>query len=543
MSYFVLARKWRPQTFEEVLGQGHVTKTLQNALKSGRLAHALIFSGPRGVGKTSVARILAKALNCEKGPSDKPCNQCDICREITSGLAVDVQEIDGASNRGIDEIRQLRENIKFMPSMCRYKTYIIDEVHMLTKEAFNALLKTLEEPPSHVYFIFATTEPQRIPPTIHSRCQHYGFRRLSSTELSSHLKKIAKEEGFQLDKDAISLIAKEAEGSVRDSLSLLDQMTAFGAITEKDVCEAMGIAGSRIIKSITESILSGDANSVIALLDEVYRSGSDIQKFVHDLLTHMRDLVILRECGTKDAGSLINSDMEEMEEMEALSKKYHADTLFQVLDALIKGQELIRKSGTPRISLEILLLRLCHMRDVVGIDALINKVGKMMEKGVGVVREREKSKVSPTPAPAPAPSTEADRSPEEITPQKWNAFKKFVKSKDPALSAMFGCIEASSLGEDSDNLKVALRQGLECDLLLESENRERFDRYVQEFFGVKAELIRKVSQKKKENNAHSSCEKDEELVNSPLVQEAIRVFQAKITDVKHLATSKKENNK
>ncbi|MGE5855121.1 MAG: DNA polymerase III subunit gamma/tau, partial [Syntrophaceae bacterium] len=227
MEYLVLARKWRPQVFEDVVGQDHVITTLRNAIRLGRVAHAFIFSGPRGVGKTSVARILAKALNCEKGPSEIPCNACANCREITEGSSMDVREIDGASNRGIDEIRELRENVKFSPSSSRYKIYIIDEVHMLTKEAFNALLKTLEEPPEHVMFIFATTEVHKVPATILSRCQRFDFRRISIEEIMTRLRYIAGEEKVTIDEDALMVIAKKGDGSLRDSQSIFDQVRSF----------------------------------------------------------------------------------------------------------------------------------------------------------------------------------------------------------------------------------------------------------------------------------------------------------------------------
>ncbi len=269
MSYLVLARKWRPQSFGEVIGQDHVTRTLQNALGANKVAHALLFSGPRGVGKTSVARILAKSLNCESGPAKDPCNSCTICEQITAGSCVDVNEIDGASNRGIDEIRQLREEIRFQPVQCRFRIYIIDEVHMLTNEAFNALLKTLEEPPAHAYFIFATTEPRKIPETIHSRCQHYEFRRLSETDLAAHLDRIVAKEGLGLPTEATQLLARQAQGSVRDSLSLLDQVAAFGAESYEDVCQALGVAGLATIEELADAIFASDVSKALSILNGV----------------------------------------------------------------------------------------------------------------------------------------------------------------------------------------------------------------------------------------------------------------------------------
>ena len=253
MSYLVLARKWRPQTFEEVVGQEPITRTLQNALAQGRIAHAFLFSGPRGVGKTSVARILAKALNCVQGVGPHPCNQCQVCKEITIGSALDVLEIDGASNRGIDEVRDLREKIKYLPTQGQYKVYIIDEVHMLTKEAFNALLKTLEEPPAHAVFILATTEPHKVPVTILSRCQRYDFRRIPTSLIQEQLEKLVGQEGWQIDAEGLALLAQEAEGSLRDAPGVLDQVVTFGG----DAGSAPGVARLQDGRPLTSAARSG----------------------------------------------------------------------------------------------------------------------------------------------------------------------------------------------------------------------------------------------------------------------------------------------
>src|SRR5210317_445074 len=270
MSYLVLARKWRPQTFEEVVGQQAVVRTLQNAIGRNRIPHALIFSGVRGVGKTTLARLVAKALNCNEGPTKIPCNKCDHCLEITSGQAIDIQEIDGASNRGIQEIRELKENIRFFPAKSRYKIIIIDEVHMLTTEAFNALLKTLEEPPEHVFFMFATTELHKIPITILSRCQRYELQKVTSIELFEFFRKIAGEEEVKISDWALNVIVREAGGSVRDGLSLLDQIFSFSGdeISDEDVIQVLGLVDSQVVSSMAVAILNSDLANCFNILDE-----------------------------------------------------------------------------------------------------------------------------------------------------------------------------------------------------------------------------------------------------------------------------------
>src|SRR5512136_1075662 len=259
-SYLVLARKWRPQLFEEVVGQRHITQTLQNAISQKRVAHAFLFTGARGVGKTSSARILAKALNCEKGPGTNPCNQCATCQEVTHGTSMDVIEIDGASNRGIDEIRELKENVRYTPAKSRYKIYIIDEVHMLTTEAFNALLKTLEEPPPHVIFVFATTEPHKIPLTILSRCQRYDFKRIPLASILEQLRTIATQEGMEISDQSLHLIAREAEGSMRDAQSLLDQVLSYAGqkVSDKEVIEVLGVIDRKILHDSIAALADGD---------------------------------------------------------------------------------------------------------------------------------------------------------------------------------------------------------------------------------------------------------------------------------------------
>src|SRR3989338_11015030 len=296
MGYLPFARKWRPQDFSEIIGQEHITTTLENAILMDRLHHAYLFAGPRGIGKTSTARIFSKALNCEKGPSVKPCNECGTCKEITSGFSMDVIEIDGASNRGIDEIRNLRETVKFSPSKGRFKIYIIDEVHMLTTEAFNALLKTLKEPPMHVKFIFATTEPHKVPATILSRCQRFDFKRIQIKDIIAKLREVSKVERIDIDEDAFLYIAKASDGSMRDAESILDQIASFskGKGHLKDVIDSLGMIDQETLFRSAELIINKDTKAGIHLVDEILNSGKDTKQFLLELLEYFRNIMIVK---------------------------------------------------------------------------------------------------------------------------------------------------------------------------------------------------------------------------------------------------------
>ncbi|HHW14881.1 MAG TPA: DNA polymerase III subunit gamma/tau, partial [Firmicutes bacterium] len=296
MTYVSLYRKWRPQTFSEVISQEHVTRTLQNALRMGRIAHAYLFAGPRGTGKTTVARLLAKALDCRQGPTPEPCGQCDNCTQIRDGLSLNVIEIDGASNRGIEEIRDLREKVKLVPVQAPYKVYIIDEIHMLTPDAFNALLKTLEEPPAHVVFIFATTEPHKIPATILSRCQRFDFKRLTVPELSAHLSRIASAEGLELAPETVTLIARNADGGLRDALSLLDQCIAFAGkkIGAADVETLLGTVETEALLRFMDLVARRDLVGGLTYLSELMDEGKDLHRLARDLMGHLRNLLLAK---------------------------------------------------------------------------------------------------------------------------------------------------------------------------------------------------------------------------------------------------------
>jgi DNA polymerase-3 subunit gamma/tau len=375
MSYQVIARKYRPQTFDEVVGQNAAAQTLRNAILQNRIAHAYLFAGARGVGKTSTARILAKALNCIQGPTVTPCNECPSCVEITAGNSIDVLEIDAASNRGIDEIRELRENVKYAAARDRYKVFIIDEVHMLTTEAFNALLKTLEEPPPQVTFILATTELHKVPSTILSRCQHFNFRAISYHEVLGQLKKIAEEEHIQISDEALNAIARASEGSMRDAQSQLDQIIAFcgDAIKDEQVRDLLGIVPQQMLDDFTNAIVQQDARKVLMLIDQLVASGLNLQHFVREMLGHFRNLLMLKIAG--EDPKLIPLAPAEMGRARETAAHFSEEDLTRFFQILVTAEGEMRGSSQPRFHLEMALTRVLHARRLVSIEELINQLG------------------------------------------------------------------------------------------------------------------------------------------------------------------------
>lgn len=377
MSYIVLARKWRSRHFDEVVGQDHVARTLTNAIEQDRVAHAFLFCGPRGVGKTSTARILAKALNCHRGPTPRPCYSCPSCEEISAGTSIDVFEIDGASNRGVNEIRELRDSVRYAANRDRYRVYIIDEVHMLTTEAFNALLKTLEEPPPHVKFIFATTEPQKIPVTILSRCQRFDFKRISVRRITEHLQDICGREGIEAEAGGLTLIARQADGCMRDALSLTDQVISFsqGQITQKKVAEILGVAGRDTLFRLSGALLGRQVEDALLLLDEVNRGGHDLMRFAAALVAHLRDLTLVRV----SQGRTTMTDMTPGEVEEAMQQVSQVDTsvLHRMFQITVQAAEDMSRSTFPRMVFEMAVLKLAEIEPLMPMDILLDRLASL----------------------------------------------------------------------------------------------------------------------------------------------------------------------
>ncbi len=476
MSYLVLARKHRPATFDQVVGQEHVTKTLAGALDSGRLAHAFCFTGPRGVGKTTVARVLAKALNCEQGPTATPCGKCVHCLEITDGRAVDVQEIDAASNSRVEDVRELREVIRYHPQSSRFRVTILDEVHMLSKAAFNALLKTLEEPPEHAVFILATTDVHKVPLTILSRCQRFDFRRLPPKLLAEHLKAVLAQEGLSLPGESLALMAREADGSVRDALSLLDQVLAAGkeSMTHPEVVELLGLVDRELVGATARAVLAGDAGAVLDLVSQVYAAGGEMQAFYAALQEHFRNLAAAK--AAPEGAELFGLTNEELAGLREQAGPHSPETLHEIFGHLAASEDLFRRASQPRLVMEMTLLKLTQVKPVVSLAEILAGLDQggegggpapamggggfsASEAGSGPARSARPTVRQSPPPPAPAPAAAAPPPPASRPGDATTMLKELVRYAEQAEPTLASYLNRATAALDDGALAVTLPSG------------------------------------------------------------------------------------
>jgi len=542
MSYVVLARRWRPLTFAGLVGQPHVSKTLENAIRSSRVAHAFLFAGIRGVGKTSAARILARALNCLNGPAPEPCGTCESCTSIKDGTAVDVVEIDGASHNSVDDVRSLRETVPYRPVIGRYKIYIIDEVHMLSTSAFNAILKTLEEPPPHVKFIFATTEPQKIPATILSRCQRYDFHRISIADIVGQLELIVREEKFETDVQTLTLLAREADGSMRDALSLLDQIMAAlkSPVKEKDAARFLGVVSSRVLYDLSRALIENDPAACITLIEKVDLEGYDLVTFSRHFLQHLRNLVVagLGKSGVKS----LDLPKSEVSELVKQASSTESEDLHRYFRHFAQTCEDVARSSFPRLILEMSLVRMAHFRNLVPASELVERIESMLSSstttrgpggsgnpGPSSSTERTKrSRGKKKPGPGKS-SSRAMASGETDSLGKWKALLEDLRKTQPLLASALEHCAPLEVGEEKVRLGFA-EDGFALKRVSADENLGKLQAFLDDYFSKQVKLVIEASDVKPptlhdEKSRKREEEKDKsrrEAVETPLVQKALR---------------------
>ena len=557
MSYLVFARKWRPQLFEEIVGQDHITITLKNAITSGRVAHAYLFTGPRGIGKTSTARIFAKALNCVKGPTATPCNKCTSCKEITNSTSMDVLEIDGASNTSVEQIRDLRENVKLSPSSGRFKIYIIDEVHMLSKSAFNALLKTLEEPPAHVKFIFATTQAHKVLPTIISRCQRFDFKRISMQEIILKLKKIATAEKIEIEEAAFFNIASASDGSMRDAESILDQLISYkkGKIASGDVASLLGMVDSEVYFRFTEDIIRKDAGAVLQLINRIILDGKDLYQFMAGLIGHFRNLIILK--ASEDLKSLVSQTPDNIKKLIKASENFTQQDLLYSFSILVAAQEVMRRSSDMRIPLEVAAVKLTHLSQLKSLPQILDELkslnleensqdrlkqshGRSLNQKKDILFKNNKE-VPPYPVPKLKKNEEqiknSDRVevsklniPQEISSQ-WPAFLEGVKNES-LLTGLY-LSEGKILKVEGNHFIIGFHNegNFHIDYLQKKENKNLVEKKLSEFFDkkIKTSFVKSEEVPNKNLQVEKGRAEKEKPANS-IVDSALKIFGGRIVE-------------
>jgi DNA polymerase-3 subunit gamma/tau len=546
MAYEVLARKWRPQQFSDVVGQGHVTKTLTNAIETERVAHAYMFVGSRGTGKTTTARILAKALNCEKGPTPHPCDVCDSCKEVMAGNSLDVIEIDGASNNGVDQVRDLRDNARYSPARGTYKIYIIDEVHMLSTQAFNALLKTLEEPPAHVKFIFATTDVHKVLPTILSRCQRFDLRRISVQDIVDRLRTGCAEEGISITEDALLAIARGAEGGLRDAESALDQIISFRGkeIGEEDVLAVFGLVSRHVLENLTVAILKSDVPMIINIIAEMDRAGKDLQRVVMELLESFRNLLVVLYAG--QGAVALELPESQLEFYQAQAPGTQAGRVLRIIDALVEADGRMRYALSKKTLLETGLIRCSRAAETVSINELLKQVADLKKNfKSGPVAHSALAETAPSNGAVGQKKKIAAADETERLFSKWHAIIDQVGKAD-ALSRSY-LLNTAPLRTDKTHLYVGFDPEFtsDCTRLEDARTKLALARAAEKYVGrmlsiayepLKADDRRPLPSDSPVNDQGPDdtvvLTKEQKWYANPVVKTVVDAFNGEITDIR-----------
>jgi DNA polymerase-3 subunit gamma/tau len=559
MAYLVLARKYRPQTFEEVVGQEHVTRTLKNAISGDRVAHAILFSGPRGTGKTTIARILAKAVNCESGPTPIPCNACRSCKDITAGRGVDVFEIDGASNNSVDQVRELRDNSRYMPAHSRYKIYIIDEVHMLSIAAFNALLKTLEEPPAHVLFFFATTEAHKIPITILSRCQRHDLRRIDIAAISQQMENLCRQESVSISSGNLWTIARESGGSMRDALSLLDQILACrdGQLDDEYVMTLLGGMDRQVLFDLSEATFARDISRTLAAIDTVFKSGQDLKRFYADLLMHFRHLMMIKMDARREM--IVDLPPNEIEILARQVEGVSIAFIDQVFTLLFNAESSVRNAAQPRLAIEMAFFKIQQITPALPIDLLIERLDSLLRDpnlrpvpGIvetqsaygdtetqpltepGVKPHANNHAVAPEPGDNESPADPERGRPGDHGPDNdaWHRVIAFIAETKPSVATALSRSQLVSMSEQAFTVRV---RDNDYSMNLVKKNLAMIDAACRELVGrgIHVDFSSGDTEEKPATSAKQKADDiRQQLLNHPLVADAVEIFSGKIEEIK-----------